>query len=183
MFCVYIKFPSLQSDETGPNVCFAEEEWSRNIGRVIKPEITRSSGRKPYPSAHLSTKNSAWHVLGRNLGHFGENQASNHLKCGRANILIVSNQNDKDRNAVIFILFFSICRPEQRSLYSGWLRVGRSGVWILWGHSASYAISTGSFLGVKRPGRCVNHPLPSSAEVKERVELHTYPLLEVRGLL
>jgi len=30
---------------------------------------------------------------------------------------------------------------------------------------------TGSFLGVKRPGRGVDHPPPSSADVKERVEL------------
>ena len=28
-----------------------------------------------------------------------------------------------------------------------------------------------SFPGIKRPGRGVNHPPPSSAEVKERVEL------------
>jgi len=27
------------------------------------------------------------------------------------------------------------------------------------------------FLGVKRPGRGIDHPTPSSAEVKERVEL------------
>jgi hypothetical protein len=31
-----------------------------------------------------------------------------------------------------------------------------------------------SFLGVKRPGRGVNHPPPSNAEVKERVELYLY---------
>jgi hypothetical protein len=31
-----------------------------------------------------------------------------------------------------------------------------------------------SFLGVKRPGSGVNHPPPSSAEVKERVELYLY---------
>ena len=31
-----------------------------------------------------------------------------------------------------------------------------------------------SFPGVKRPGRCVDHPPPSSAEVKERVELYLY---------
>jgi hypothetical protein len=30
-------------------------------------------------------------------------------------------------------------------------------------------------LGVKRPGRGVNHPPPSSAEVKERVELYLSP--------
>jgi hypothetical protein len=32
-------------------------------------------------------------------------------------------------------------------------------------------VGTGSFPGVKRPGRGVDHPPPSSAEVKERVEL------------
>ena len=31
-----------------------------------------------------------------------------------------------------------------------------------------------SFLGVKRPGRGVDYPPPSSAEVKERVELYLY---------
>jgi len=35
-------------------------------------------------------------------------------------------------------------------------------------------MGTGSFPGVKRPGRAVDHPLPSSAEVKERVELYLY---------
>ena len=38
-------------------------------------------------------------------------------------------------------------------------------------HPASYTMGTGSFLGVKWPGRGVKHPLPSSSEVKERVEL------------
>jgi hypothetical protein len=33
------------------------------------------------------------------------------------------------------------------------------------------------FPGVKRPGRGVNHPPPSSAEVKERVELYLYSTL------
>ena len=31
-----------------------------------------------------------------------------------------------------------------------------------------------SFPGVKRPRHGINHPLPSSAEVKERVELYLY---------
>jgi hypothetical protein len=35
-------------------------------------------------------------------------------------------------------------------------------------------MGTVSFLGVKRPGRGVNPPPPSSAEVKERVELYLY---------
>jgi hypothetical protein len=32
-----------------------------------------------------------------------------------------------------------------------------------WGHPASYTMGTGSFLGVKRPGRGFDHPPPSSA--------------------
>jgi len=36
--------------------------------------------------------------------------------------------------------------------------------------------------GVKWPGRGVDHPPPSSAEVKERVELYLYSLLGIRGL-
>jgi hypothetical protein len=34
-----------------------------------------------------------------------------------------------------------------------------------------------SFLGVKRPGHGVDHPPPSSAKVKERVELYLYSKL------
>ena len=41
-------------------------------------------------------------------------------------------------------------------------------------HPASYTMDTRSFLGVKRPGRGVDHPLPSSADVNERVELYLY---------
>jgi hypothetical protein len=40
-------------------------------------------------------------------------------------------------------------------------------------HPAPYTIGTGSSPGVKRPGRGVDH-IPSSAEVKERVELYHY---------
>jgi hypothetical protein len=41
-------------------------------------------------------------------------------------------------------------------------------------HSAYNTKGTRSFPGVKRSGRCVDHPPPSSAEVKERVELYLY---------
>jgi len=41
-------------------------------------------------------------------------------------------------------------------------------------HPASYAMGTGSFPGVKQLGRGVDHPTPSSAEVKERVKLYLY---------
>ena len=37
-------------------------------------------------------------------------------------------------------------------------------------------MGTGYFLGVKRPGRGLDHSPPSSAEVKERVELYLYSL-------
>jgi hypothetical protein len=36
------------------------------------------------------------------------------------------------------------------------------------------SMGTGSFPGVKRPGRGVDHPPPSCAEVKERVDLYLY---------
>jgi len=39
-----------------------------------------------------------------------------------------------------------------------------------------YTVGTGSFPGVKRPGRGVDHPPTSSAKVKERIELHPEPL-------
>ena len=42
-------------------------------------------------------------------------------------------------------------------------------------YPASYTMGTGSFSGVKRPGRGVDHPPPSSAEVEGRVELYICP--------
>jgi hypothetical protein len=39
-------------------------------------------------------------------------------------------------------------------------------------HPASYTVGTGSFPGVKRPGRGIDHPHPARAEDKERVELY-----------
>jgi len=41
-------------------------------------------------------------------------------------------------------------------------------------HPASCTIDTASVPGEKRPGRGVDRPPPSSAEVKERVELYLY---------
>ena len=47
----------------------------------------------------------------------------------------------------------------------------------------SCTMGTGSFPGVKRPGRGADHLLPSSAEVEGRVELYLCsPLLSLRGL-
>ena len=41
-------------------------------------------------------------------------------------------------------------------------------------HPARYTMGTVSLPGVKRPGRGVDHSPPSSAEVKERVQLYHY---------
>jgi hypothetical protein len=43
-------------------------------------------------------------------------------------------------------------------------------------HPVSYTIGTGSFPVVKRPGHGVDHPPPSSAEVKDRVELYLFSI-------
>jgi len=48
--------------------------------------------------------------------------------------------------------------------------------------TATYTMGTESFPGVNRPGRGVDHPPPSSAEVKERVELCLYSPLGLRDL-
>ena len=52
-------------------------------------------------------------------------------------------------------------------------------------HPTSYTTGTESFPGVNRPGRGVDHPPPSSAEVKERVEVYLYspfgPLWSILG--
>ena len=54
-------------------------------------------------------------------------------------------------------------------------------------HPASSTMGTGSFPGVNGPGRGVNHPPPSSAEVKERAGLYLYspsvPSWQVKGEL
>jgi hypothetical protein len=41
-------------------------------------------------------------------------------------------------------------------------------------HPASYTMGTGSSPGAKRRESCIDHPPPSSAEVKEGIELYLY---------
>jgi hypothetical protein len=45
-----------------------------------------------------------------------------------------------------------------------------------WTHPAYYTMGIGAFLGLKRPGRGADHPPPSDAKVKERVDLCFYSL-------
>jgi hypothetical protein len=77
--------------------------------------------------------------------------------------------------------------PTWLSRYSDSLRARRSGdrmpegerfsapVQTVFGaHPASYTMDTVCFTGIKRPGRDVDHALPYSAEVKEKVEVYLY---------
>jgi hypothetical protein len=84
--------------------------------------------------------------------------------------------------------------------YSDWLQAGRSndrgsilgGGWEFfsstqtgsWAQSASYLMGTGALsLGVKRPGREANHLPPSSADVKEYVELYLHFPIRLNGVM
>jgi len=49
-------------------------------------------------------------------------------------------------------------------------------------HPAFYTVGTGSFSGVKRLGCGIDHPPPSSAKVKESIELSAPPM-GLHGLL
>jgi hypothetical protein len=84
--------------------------------------------------------------------------------------------------------------PGYLSRYSDSLWAGRSGDLIPVGarfsapvqtspevHPASCTMGTLSFQEVKRLGRGVDHPPPTNAEVKERVELYLYSPLSLRG--
>jgi len=84
--------------------------------------------------------------------------------------------------------------PGWRSRDSDSVRAGRIGVptpmWARFSattHTASGAHLhngfTGTFPGVKRPGRGVDNRTPSSAEVNARVELAFTPQLCLRGVL
>ena len=90
-------------------------------------------------------------------------------------------------SSVGICMYVCICGPGYLGRYSFSLWVGRSGDRIpvrtkfstpvqtgLGTHPASYTTGTGSFPGVKRPGCGVDHPTPSSTEVKKRVELYFY---------
>jgi hypothetical protein len=58
---------------------------------------------------------------------------------------------------------------------SRWRRIFRTRLDRPWSPpSLLYSGNRVSFLGVKQPGRGVNHPPPSSAEVQERAEQYLY---------
>jgi len=50
-------------------------------------------------------------------------------------------------------------------------------------HTASYTMSTGSFLGVKRPGRGADHPPHIAPRLKKEYSYTSTPPLGLRGLI
>jgi hypothetical protein len=88
---------------------------------------------------------------------------------------------------IIIIIIIIILWSEWFCQYSDCLLAGRNGDRIPvraifsapvltspGAHLASCTMDTASFPGVKRPGRGVNHPPLSNAEVKNRIELYVY---------
>jgi hypothetical protein len=86
------------------------------------------------------------------------------------------------------LMYSNVARYLNR--YSDWLRDGRSRDLIPMGarffahvqtdpgsHPAYWTMDTGSFPGVKRPGRGANHPPPSSAEVENELIFTSTPPL------
>jgi hypothetical protein len=86
-------------------------------------------------------------------------------------------------NVTILALFYFINLPIQW-LATGWTvrgsnpgggaRFSAPVHTVAGAHPASYTMDTGSFPRVKRPGRGVDHPPPSRAEVKKIVQLYLY---------
>ena len=71
--------------------------------------------------------------------------------------------------------YSDLLRADGPGIESRWGRHFRTRPELPWGpHSLLYNVYRISFPGVKRPGRGVHHPPPSSTEVKERVELYVY---------
>jgi hypothetical protein len=101
-------------------------------------------------------------------------------------LLLLTVQYNK-QNKIILCTFLWTRELGYRSRYSYSLRAGRSGDRVSVGarfsatvqtgyetHPASYTMGTGSFPEVKQPSRCLNRPLQSNAEVKDRVGLYLY---------
>jgi hypothetical protein len=90
----------------------------------------------------------------------------------------------KFRNCILSNRIRILCGPRQLSRYNDLIRTGRSGERIPVGGEFFRPLQTGpgapppSLLcngyRVTSGGKGVNHPPPSSAEVKERVELYLY---------
>jgi hypothetical protein len=102
-------------------------------------------------------------------------------------VILLQRKNGRDVKLTNYFYVVSRLGIDRASWYSDSLQPGRSGDRIpvgarfsahvqtgLGAHPACFTRGTGSFPGVKRQGRGVDHPPPSGAEVKGRVELYIY---------
>jgi hypothetical protein len=102
--------------------------------------------------------------------------------------MVSSRQLSVPKFSIHFLFLPSVLQPWQLSLYSAGLRAGRSGFDSRRGLGI-FLFTTAAlgptqrpiqwvpgtlFLGVKRPGREADHSPPSSAEVKECMELYLH---------
>ena len=96
---------------------------------------------------------------------------------------------------IIIIIIIIIGEPRQLSRYRYSLRAGwyedripvraRISASVRTGseaHPASYTMGTGSFSGVQRPGRGVDHPPQLEPRLKKRYSYISTPSLGLRGL-
>jgi len=68
----------------------------------------------------------------------------------------------------------NICRMDDRGSNPSGGEIFRNRLLGSWGLPSFYTMGTEYFPGVKRPGLDVDNPTTSSAEVKERVQVHLY---------
>jgi len=92
-------------------------------------------------------------------------------------IIIIMGHNSADGTATRYGLDGPMTKSRWGVTFSATVQTG-PGV-----HPASYTMGTGSFPGLKWLGRGIDHPPPSSAQVKESVELYLYSPSGFRGLL
>jgi hypothetical protein len=97
-------------------------------------------------------------AIGKKLGEINHRRA-------------VSTSPWSERTAVGITTPYELDGP---GIESRWERVFHTRPDRPWGPPSLCTMGTGSFQGVKRPGRGDDHPPSSSARVKERVELYLY---------
>jgi hypothetical protein len=104
------------------------------------------------------------------------NQILSQFWCGfdRASSIICGNKMQTRCNRWIFLCRNKLLIQVARVGLKTWNKKILSNINRSAAHPASYTMGTGSLPGVKRPGRGVDHPTLSSAEIKQRVQLYLY---------
>jgi hypothetical protein len=132
-------------------------EMNLCVWRACEKILTRtkqSTRRNTCHRATLSITNPTWTVLGWKPGLRGVIEFVSDLAVGRDGVVGIATRYELDGPGI----------------ESQWGEGARFSAPV----QTSCTMGTGSFPGVKRSGRGVDHPPLSSAEVKERVELYLY---------